>query len=235
MGDNPAIDRGRIRIIKNADFNTDNVCLVTGCGSGFGRAVSIVASANNLMTVGLDCNEKRGSRTQKIAREMGGQMIFIKTDLTCDADIEYAVGEATKMGSIKYLANTIGSIPCDRIESYSLERFDALHNIMVRSPFYLCQLVISQISKSNGRTGVIGNLIKIYPNPASNGYGVAVMIQNALQALTQAINIEEKGRIRYFTTSIEIEKNELKESKNDPKSEPLEVANNFILKYSQAG
>ena len=36
---------------------------------------------------------------KKVAREMGGQMIFIKTDLTRDDEIETAMGEAAKLGN----------------------------------------------------------------------------------------------------------------------------------------
>ena len=77
----PEIKREEILILQDDQFNTDSVCIVTGSGTGIGRATAIAAAANNLMTVGLDINEKEGIKTQKLAREMGGQMIFVKTDL----------------------------------------------------------------------------------------------------------------------------------------------------------
>ena len=72
----PEIRRDDILILEDDNFNTGNVCIVTGSGTGIGRATAIAAAANNLMTVGLDFNEKEGEKTQKLAREMGGQMIF---------------------------------------------------------------------------------------------------------------------------------------------------------------
>ena len=104
----PEIKREDILILQDDNFNTDNVCIVTGSGTGIGRATAIAAAANNLMTVGLDINEKEGVKTQKMAREMGGQMIFVKTDLCRDADIEHAVSEAAKLGTIKFVANIAG-------------------------------------------------------------------------------------------------------------------------------
>jgi hypothetical protein len=50
----PEIDREDILILNDDHFNTDNVCIVTGSGTGIGRATAIAAAANNLMTVGLD-------------------------------------------------------------------------------------------------------------------------------------------------------------------------------------
>ncbi|MFH1930884.1 MAG: SDR family NAD(P)-dependent oxidoreductase [Pseudomonadota bacterium] len=104
----PDIKRDEILVLEDENFNGDNVCIVTGAGTGIGRATVIAAAANNLMVVGLDINEEEGKKTQKMAREMGGQMAFIKTDLTKDEDIEHAVAEAAKLGAIKYLVNMAG-------------------------------------------------------------------------------------------------------------------------------
>ena len=70
----PEIRKDEVLILQDSNFNPDNVCIVTGCGTGIGRATAIAASANKLMTVGLDINEKEGKKTQKIARDMGGQI-----------------------------------------------------------------------------------------------------------------------------------------------------------------
>ena len=80
----PEIKREDILILEDDHFNTNNVCIVTGSGTGIGRATAVAAAANKLMTVGLDVNEEEGVKTQKMAREMGGQMIFVKTDLCKD-------------------------------------------------------------------------------------------------------------------------------------------------------
>ncbi len=104
----PAIKKEDILILKDENFNADHVCIVTGAGTGIGRATAVAAAANKLMTVGVDINEGEGKKTQKMARDMGGQMIFIKADLTKDGDIEHAVAEAAKLGTIKYLANIAG-------------------------------------------------------------------------------------------------------------------------------
>ena len=94
----PEIKRDNILILEDEHFNTRNVCLVTGSGTGIGRATAIAAAANKLMTVGLDINEEEGKKTQNLARKLGGQMIFIQTDLTIDQEIESAVTEAAKLG-----------------------------------------------------------------------------------------------------------------------------------------
>ena len=87
----PGIRHEEILTLQDSNFNSGNVCIVSGSGTGIGRATAIAASANKLMTVGLDINEEEGKKTQQLAQEMGGQMVFIKTDLTSDHEIEHAI------------------------------------------------------------------------------------------------------------------------------------------------
>ncbi|MGD9411200.1 MAG: SDR family NAD(P)-dependent oxidoreductase, partial [Desulfobacterales bacterium] len=96
----PKITKEDILLLDDSHFNSNNVCIVTGAASGIGRATAVAAAANKLMTVGLDIDEGGGKETQKMAREMGGQMIFIRTDLCEDQQIDYAVSEAARLGTI---------------------------------------------------------------------------------------------------------------------------------------
>jgi hypothetical protein len=83
----PVVKREDVLLLPDGDFNINNICIVTGAASGIGRASAIAAATNGLMAVGLDIDEKGGKLTQDMARELGGQMIFIGTDLTKDGDI----------------------------------------------------------------------------------------------------------------------------------------------------
>ena len=50
----PKITKEEILLLEDGNFSTSNVCIVTGAGTGIGRATSIAAAANHLMAVGLD-------------------------------------------------------------------------------------------------------------------------------------------------------------------------------------
>ena len=134
--------------LTDENFNAHNVCIVGGAGTGIGRAVAIAAGANNLMVVGLDFNEDEGKKTQKMVADLGGQMLFVKTDLTKDDDIENAVAEAAKAGAIKYLANIAGIQHIDAIENFPMEKYDHMQRLMLRAPFYLSKLCIPHMKQS---------------------------------------------------------------------------------------
>jgi 3-hydroxybutyrate dehydrogenase len=158
----PEIRQEDILKVADEDFNINNVCIVTGAGSGIGKATAIAASANNLMTVGLDIDAAGGKKTQQLARKMGGQMIFIKTDLTKDDDMEYAVREAAKLGSIRYLTNIAGIQHIDSVENFPMAKYDQMMSIMLRAPFYLSKLVIPHFKKNADGKGVIGNMSSVH-------------------------------------------------------------------------
>ena len=197
----PKIKRDEILILEDDQFNSKNVCIVTGSGTGIGRAIAVAAAANNLMTVGLDINEEEGNKTQKMAREMGGQMIFIQTDLTKDEDIENAVSEAAKLGAIKYLANIAGIQHIDSIENFPMEKYDLMQRLMLRAPFYLSKLTIPHMKKSKDKSGVIGNMTSIHANICTVNKPVYNITKFGLRALSQSISAEGDGKIRSFSVS----------------------------------
>ncbi len=197
----PKIKQEDILVLIDDNFNPHNVCIVTGVGSGIGRATAIAAAANNLIAIGLDINEKEGRNTEKMIRKMGGEMMFIKTDLTRDSDIESAVNEASKAGSIKYLANIAGIQHIDSIDNFPMSKFDFMMSLMVRAPFYLSKLIIPHIRRSADGTGAIGNMSSIHGHISTLNKPVYNITKFAMRALSQSIAAEGDGKIRSFSVS----------------------------------
>jgi len=197
----PEITKDQILLLQDERFSADNVCIVSGSGTGIGRAVAVAAAANNLMTVGLDVNEEEGKKTQQMARAMGGQMIFIKTDLTRDADIENAVKEAAKLGRIRFLANIAGLQHIDSVDNFPMEKYDLMQRVMLRAPFYLSKLVIPHIRESQDGTGAIGHMASVHAHICTLNKPVYNITKFGLRALAQSISAEGAGKIRSFTVS----------------------------------
>jgi 3-hydroxybutyrate dehydrogenase len=254
----PKISKEEILVLEDKNFNQDNVCVVTGTGTGIGRATAIAAAVNNLLAVGLDINEEEGRKTQKLAREMGGQMIFLKCDLTRDEDIEAAISEAAKIGTIKYLANIAGIQHIDAIDNFPMEKYDQMQTLMLRAPFYLSKLSIPHMRKSSDGIGVIGNMASVHAHICTKNKPVYNITKFGLRALSQSISAEGEGKIRSFTLSTGFVKTPLALNQIDAQAKqrgitpedvvrnvmmgtsrikemmsPIEVANLFIFGFSR--
>ena len=67
----PEIKRSDILTLDDPHFSPPNVCIVSGCGSGIGRAVAVAAAANGLTVAGLDIDRRGGEKTARLARKSG--------------------------------------------------------------------------------------------------------------------------------------------------------------------
>lgn len=197
----PTIKREEILILQDDSFNSQNVCIVSGAATGIGRATAIAAAANNLFVVGLDINEEEGEKTRMLANELGGQMVFLKTDLCKDEDIETAIREAAKIGTIKYLANIAGTQHVDPVDLFPMEKYDFMQRIMLRAPFYLSKLSIPYMKNSKNGCGAIGNMASGHAHIVTSNKSVYNITKFGLRALSQSISAEGHGNIRSFSVS----------------------------------
>ena len=197
----PLIRREDVLIIPDKYFQAKNVAVVTGAASGVGRATAIALAVNGLTVVGLDIDEIRGRETADMAKALGGKALFVKTDLTKDADIENSVQKAEQYGAIKFLANIAGIQHINSIEDFPMEKYDLMQRIMLRAPFYLSKLCIPHMKAGEEGTGAVGNMSSIHGHIVTKNKPVYNIIKFALRGLTQSIAAEGEGKIRSFTVS----------------------------------
>ncbi len=254
----PKITREGILRIEDHNFSTENVCLVTGAGTGIGRAIAIAAAVNGLKVVGLDINEEEADLTVRMAQDLGGDMTFIKTDLLKDEDIEAAISKAAHYGTVKFLANIAGIQHIDTVENFPMEKYDLMQRLMLRAPFYLAKLTIPHIKRSKDGAGAIANMASVHAHICTEKKPVYNITKFGLKALSQSIAAEGNGKIRSFTVSTgfvktplainqipaqaqqrgiteeEVVKNVMMgKSRIKEMMEPIDVANLFIFGFSR--
>lgn len=193
--------RQHIISLEDYSFNASNVCIVTGAASGIGRVTAIAAAANKLMTVGIDMDGEGGMETQHLAREMGGQMIFIETDYRRDDQLEHAVSEATKMGEIKYLANMATATGNEPGGDKSREKHHRGRPAMFHVSSYLSELAMAQMLKNSDGTGVIGSLA-LWPEGSAPSLPVSIQKSSPPPSQNNSPGGTEKDGINFFTINV---------------------------------
>jgi len=197
----PEIEGQDVLRLNDPNFHAENVCLVTGAGTGIGRATAIAAAINGLTVVGIDIDPDEGQRTREIAQTFGGRMEFIQADLTQDAAVADAVAIAARKGTIKFLANIAGIQHIDPVDQFPMAQYDRMQQLMLRAPFYLSQLVIPHMRASEDGSGVIAHMASIHAHICTVKKPVYNITKFGLRALAQSISAEGEGRIRSFTIS----------------------------------
>jgi len=256
----PAIRLNDILLLEDPLFNPEHICIVTGAGTGIGRASALAAAANKLTVLGVDINEQEGAKTLEMAGELGGRMHFLKADLTSDSDIENVITEAAGLGQIKYLINIAGTQHIDPVEKFPMEKYDMMQRLMLRAPFYLSRLAIPYMRQSPDGIGVIGNMASVHGHITTRNKAVYNITKFGLRGLSQSISAEGEGKIRSFTVSTGFVKTPLAlnqipaqaqqrgisqeavvtdvmmgQSRVKEMMTPVEVANLFIFGLSQHG
>ena len=230
----PEIKDEEILRLSDPDFNSNNVCIVTGATSGIGRALAVAAAANGLMVLGLGRREKAGKETVEIARKMGGRMEFVQTDLTRDEDIEKAVKQAGELGTIRYLASIAGVQNIFPIEDFPMDKYDYMQRLMIRAPFYLSKLVIPHMKNNPDGKGVIGSIGSIHAHVCTLDKSVYSMTKFAIRGLTQSISAEGAGKIRAFSVTVPYTKtplvlNQIPDQARSRNITPEEVVKDVML------
>ena len=95
---------------------TDKVCLVTGSGSGIGRAAAVRFAAEGGNVVVIDRDEKGGNETVDIITKANGSAIFSKCDVGIEDEIRASVDLAlSKWNKIDVLVNNAAMMTFKKI------------------------------------------------------------------------------------------------------------------------
>lgn len=86
----------------------NRVALMTGAAMGIGKAVAVLFAREGARIVAADVNDA-GAQTEREIREAGGECLFVKTDISREADVEALVQAGfERFGTIDVLLNVAG-------------------------------------------------------------------------------------------------------------------------------
>ena len=183
---------GEIRLFYNNDMQ-GKVAVVTGASSGIGRAAALlfVQKGMNVLAVGRD--ERELGVMKESEASVGDSIKIHIANVTEVEQLEGIVSDAVEsFGKIDVLVNSAGIIRNGTVENTSLEDWDDLMDINVRSVFNLMQRCVPHLAKTKGNIVNVSSVAGTRAFPGVLGYCVS---KAAVDQLTRcaALELAAKG------------------------------------------
>lgn len=140
------------------DLSNKNA-IVTGGGSGIGKAISVLFAQQGAQVFILDLDQKGGSSTAGEINAAGGKSSFYHCDVSSQKEVKSIIASIVENHTqINILVNNAGIAHVGNVETTSEEDFDRLMRVNVKG-VYNCLHEVIPVMKSTG--GSIVNLASV--------------------------------------------------------------------------
>lgn len=128
----------------------DKVAIITGAGAGIGKVTAILFAKEGAK---ICCNSlsNSGLETTKMIKNIGGDVIFVKGDVSNEMDSKKIVEETVKSYErIDILFNNAGIVLPGSVDSISTEDWDRTMAVNVRGIYLVSKYAIPHLKKTKG-------------------------------------------------------------------------------------
>jgi NAD(P)-dependent dehydrogenase (short-subunit alcohol dehydrogenase family) len=171
------------------------VALVTGGGSGIGRATALAFAREGAQVVIGNRNVQRGEETVSMIRDAGGAASFKRTDVLVGADIEALVDYAiATYGRLDVAFNNAG-VEGDAgplLAEQTEANYDAVMDVNVKGVWLSMKYEIPPMLKQGG--GAIVNCSSVAGLIGFAGFAIYVASKHAVIGLTKTAALEYSGQ-----------------------------------------
>ncbi|SMH28916.1 SDR family NAD(P)-dependent oxidoreductase [Maritimibacter sp. HL-12] len=143
---------------RTPDYFKGKTIVITGAGSGIGRAAAVIFAREGAQVVVGDIDAAAGEETCRLVEAEGSAAHFIKTDVTRRSEVRGLIeGAVARFGRIHALFNSAGSAlrRCTFLEIDD-ELFERSFDLNVKGTFWGMQEVLPHMLEHGG--GVIVNM-----------------------------------------------------------------------------
>jgi NAD(P)-dependent dehydrogenase (short-subunit alcohol dehydrogenase family) len=167
----------------------DKVAIITGGGVGMGRVSVLRFLEEGAKVVAADINETTLQQTVQMGKEISGDVIGIRVDLTKEDEVRRLVEQTLEaFGTVDVLFNNAGMNHAALLHETTLEDWERVFDVNVKSMFLTCKHVLPVMMDK--RQGSIINTASPGALVGLRGLAAYCASKGAVPALTRSIAID---------------------------------------------
>ncbi|MDA0836599.1 MAG: glucose 1-dehydrogenase [Planctomycetota bacterium] len=166
------------------------VALVTGGGTGIGRACSLALAAEGAaVVVNYSRSVDEAEATAEEARQLSGEAVALKANVASDEEVKSLIRTIDeKYGRLDVLVNNAGTttfVPHHELDSLTEDMWDAVMAVNVKGTFFASRAAVKLMRKNS--EGAIVNIASVAGH-IGNGSSIAYCASKAaLHSLTKSL------------------------------------------------
>ena len=169
----------------------NKVALVTGAGSGIGRASSLILAREGAKMVVSDIDASGAEETLSLIKERGGDGVFVHADVSKSNDVQELISRAVSTyGRLDCAYNNAGieGYMSGRLHEYPEETWDRLVDINIKGVWLCLKYEIPLMLEQGG--GAIVNTASVAGLVGARRLSAYIASKHAVVGLTKAAALE---------------------------------------------
>ena len=167
----------------------DKIILVTGASRGIGKAISLAVAQSGAKIILVARDEEKLKKVKEEINHLKGKAEAIKADLSKENEVIHLFEQIKKRYQrLDVLINNAGIATVGITEDFSIDEFDKVMNINVRSVFLACQKAIKLMKEVN--SGYIINISSVVGFKGYKGQCAYGISKHGIMGLTKSLAAE---------------------------------------------
>lgn len=176
----------------NFDSVKGKVAIVTGASSGIGKAIAMCYAEHGIKVVCANRNPQKGEETVNTITKAGGNAVFFQADVSKAEDVKALVDfTIDRYGRLDGIVNNAGiGLGGTPLHEYSLEEYDNIMSLNLKSVFTAMKYGTEAILKSKSEGGFIINISSIAGLMPQSGQGLYTSTKFGVIGMTKSASME---------------------------------------------